>query len=108
MIIAVSLLLISNQVFAGNADCGEVLITKLFVQADRQDNSSHANKLLLGFESSGCSSVVYLENTDDAYPGILSMALTAYTTQQRIRVVADDNPELLAAGAMRIQWLNFQ
>lgn len=101
-------LFLSIPIYAGNKDCGVVALKRVYVQADRVDGSTHGNKMLVSFSSSSCPNVTlaYLENTDDAYSGMLTMALTAYTTGKKIRVYIDDSKD--ASGAKRIQWLNFQ
>jgi len=101
-------LLICSPLYAANKDCGVVSLTKVYVQADRIDGSTHGNKMLVGFNSSLCSGITlaYLENNDEAFSGMLSMALAAYTTGKKIRVFVDDAAD--ASGAKRIQWLNFQ
>ena len=101
-------LLMCSPLYAANKDCGVVLLTKVYVQADRIDGSTHGNKMLVGFNSNACAGVTlaYLENDDEAFSGMLSMALAAYATGKKIRVVIDDASD--ASGAKRIQWLNFQ
>ena len=102
------LLLISSPLYAANKDCGVVSLTRVYVQSDRPDGSPHGNKMLVNFQSASCPdiTVAYLENNDDAYSGMLTIALTAYTTGKKIRVFVDDAKD--AAGAKRLQWLNFQ
>ncbi|CCN49267.1 conserved hypothetical protein [Vibrio nigripulchritudo MADA3029] len=99
---------LSMPTYAGNKDCGVVALKTVYVQADRVDGSTHGNKMLVGFSSSSCPNIklAYLENTDDAYSGMLSIALTAYTSGKKIRVFVDDSKD--ASGAKRLQWLNFQ
>ena len=101
-------LLISSPIYAANKDCGVVLLTKVYVQADRIDGSTHGNKMLVGFNSPSCVGITlaYLENDHDAFAGMLSMALTAYTTGKKIRVYIDDASD--SSGAKRLQILNFQ
>lgn len=105
-LLSLSMLSLANTVL----DCGFVYIKNFYVQADRSDGSPHNNILLLGgFESGACQDVYgYLENEDEAYDSIFAMALTAYTTKTKIRIVLDPNPNLARAGAKRIQWLHFQ
>jgi len=101
-------LLFSSPLYAANKDCGLVTLTKVYVQADRIDGSTHGNKMLVGFNSPSCVGITlaYLENSDEAFSGMLSIALTAYTTGTKIRVYIDDESD--ASGAKRLQWLNFQ
>jgi len=101
-------MLSSSPLYAANKDCGVVSLTRVYVQADRIDGSTHGNKMLVGFNSPLCVGITlaYLENSDEAFSGMLSMALTAYTTGRKIRVFIDDASD--ASGAKRLQWLNFQ
>lgn len=101
-------LLNCSPLYAANKDCGVVSLTRVYVQADRVDGSTHGNKMLIGFNSPSCVGITlaYLENSDEAFSGMLSMALTAYTTGIKVRVFIDDSAD--ATGAKRLQWLNFQ
>ncbi|MDX1303028.1 hypothetical protein [Photobacterium sp.] len=47
----------------------------------------------------------YLGNNDEAYQGVLSMALTAYTAGRKLRVVV--NYGVITAAGRRIEWINF-
>ncbi|AIW18592.1 hypothetical protein F0267_28435 [Vibrio coralliilyticus] len=100
--------ILSTPIYAGNKSCGIVSLTQVYVQADRVDGSTHGNKMLIGFNSSSCPNVqlAYLENTDDAYSGMLSIALAAYTSGKSVHVMVDDSKD--ASGAKRIQWLAFR
>ena len=72
---------ITNQCFADLISCGPREIIELYVQADRDDNYPHENKLVIVFDGS-CNgkSQAYIENTHPAYSGLLSTALMAFST----------------------------
>lgn len=81
----------------------------LYVQADRNDNSFHANKLLIimGDEKKPeCNdfTFAYIENTHDAYDGILSLTLAAKLSGSKLRIQVENTP--IEAGARRIAWVN--
>lgn len=101
-------LFVCSPLYAANKDCGVVSLTRVYVQADRVDGSPHGNKMLVGFSSPACSgvSLAYLEISDEAFSGMLAMALSAYVSGKKIRVFIDDESD--SAGAKRIQWLNYQ
>ncbi|KDM90390.1 hypothetical protein [Photobacterium galatheae] len=95
---------------AETIDCGEVALKTVYVQADREDGSFHANKMLLlmgAGKNAACSDITfaYLENNDDAYDSTLSMAISAYMAGKKLRVVVEDAPA--QADAKRIAWVNF-
>jgi hypothetical protein len=100
----------STSAFSGAIDCGHSILKTVYVQGDRSDGSFHNNKLLIimGDEkNSACSDInfAYLENTDDAYDGVLSMAMAAFVAGKRLRVVVNDGP--IQERARRIEWVNF-
>ena len=97
-----------TSAFAELIDCGTVDIKHVYVQSDR-DGSDHANKLLITFtngKNSECNGFThaYLENTDDAYNGTLSMAIAAYMAGKPLRIVVDGS--LAISNARRIAWIN--
>ena len=101
-------LLLSMSAYAKNRDCGVVFLSSVSVQADRLDGSTHGNKMLIGFKSQACRSIkwAYLENSDEAYDGMLSIAMTAYLHKRRLAVFVDESKD--ASGAKRIQRLTLQ
>lgn len=106
----VFLMVLSASSFAGIIDCGPATVSKLYVQGDRSDGSFHANKLIIIMgqdKKSQCSdfTFAYLENNDEAYQGILSMAITAFTAGKKLRVVVNDGA--IQDKSRRIEWVNF-
>lgn len=102
-------LFISFGAMAGTINCGHVTLKTVYVQGDR-DGGFHANKMLiiLGDDKlSVCSnfSFAYLENTDAAYDGTLSMAMAAYLSGKKLRIQVENSP--IQADARRIAWVNF-
>ena len=100
---------ISFCAYSGTINCGVATLTTVYVQGDR-DGGFHANKMLLILGSdklSECNDITfaYLENTDAAYNGTLSMAMAAYLSGKKLRVQVEDGP--IQAGARRIAWVNF-
>lgn len=98
-------MIFSSTVYAGRIDCGYVKVQKLYVQSDRTDGGGHNNKLLVQLAVNGCPSFGYVENDAPAYTGILSMLLAAKMSDQSIRVVVNDGPQI--SGASKIEWVNF-
>ncbi len=106
LFVLVMLSVASSASFSADKLCGPLLLNKVYVQADRISGSAHANKLLLSFEGCDGVSLAYLENTDEAYDGVLSLALAAYISKQAVRILMDDSAD--ASGAKRIQYINLQ
>ncbi len=110
-IIFILLLIISPYIkAAGTINCGAATIKTIYVQGDRGDGGFHANKMLIILGSdklAACNdfTFAYLENTDDAYSGTLSMAMAAYMNGKKLRVQVEDMPA--NNSAKRIAWINF-
>ncbi len=104
-------LILPNIVFADLLDCGETTIHKLYVHGTRSDGSVHQNSalILLGDDkSSACQNVkvAYIKNTESAYSGILSMAMAAYTTTGKLRIVVEGAQK--SGTSFQIAYVNFQ
>lgn len=101
--------LLSSASYAAEfIDCGEATIQRVYVQADRQDNSSHQSSLLIQLgadKSEACNSVEFgqLKNTDLAYDGVLSMALAAFYGGHKLRVVLNSTH---SGTTYPIAWVN--
>jgi hypothetical protein len=93
---------------AEHLDCGVVTIEQVYVQASREDNSHHQNSVLviLGNDKQAvCEDVTFaqVKNTDAAYDGILAIALAAYMSNTKLRVVVNANGY---SGTYPIEWVN--
>jgi hypothetical protein len=85
----------SSSAIAALIDCGSLSIDKLIVQADRSNGSSFANKVVVKMgadKHANCAAITYayLENTDEAYSGILSTLLAARVAERPVRITVDD------------------
>ncbi|ABD79719.1 hypothetical protein [Saccharophagus degradans] len=90
-------------------DCGLVTVDKVYVQASREDGGTHQNSLLIipgNEKSAACENVTFaqLKNTEPAYDGVLSMALVAYTSGTKLRLVVNATG---SGNTYQIEWVNF-
>lgn len=104
------LMVSTNVSAAGTINCGMATIKNLYVQGDRGDGNFHANKMLIvlgddKLEACNDFTFAYLENTDEAYSGTLSMTMAAYMSGKKIRVQIEDSAAINSA--KRIAWVNF-
>jgi hypothetical protein len=109
--LAFFVIIFSVNVQAGYIDCGKTTLKTVYVQADRSDNSFHGNKLLIIMgddKNEACTNITfaYLENDDDAYNSVLSMAMSAFMAGKKLRVVVSEGAEDSPSNK-RIEWVNF-
>lgn len=103
------LLLPTVSLASGVIDCGVATVSSVYSQADRNDGSFHANKLLIIIGSDKKAefndfTFAYLENTDEAFSSVFAMALASHMAGKKLRVVVEDQPA--QSNAKRISWVN--
>lgn len=108
-LLVVFMVVFSSFANAEYLDCGEVTIEKLYVQGPREDGYRHQNSALIYLgsdKSQECENVQFaqIKNSEQAYSGILSMALAAYASKTKIRVVVNATG---AGTTYQIEWVNF-
>ena len=98
------LVLISNSAIAKLLNCGSQELDQVMVQADRDDNYSHANSLVIRLKNSSCNErqYIYLRSNHPAYSGMLAIALAAKSANKNLIVIVNTSKVLDSATEISI------
>lgn len=110
-LLLIVLILSSAHSFSEVVNCGSADIRRLAVHGDREGAHDHENKLLIELEKDSLlyrcdgKSYAYLDNTNPAYSGVLSILLAAQAQGKKVEVWI--NSTVIAGGnAAEIAWVN--
>lgn len=98
------LALISTSIFADSLDCGVRELEQVMIQGDRDDGHIHANSLVIKLGDSTCNQrqYLYLKSNHPAYSGMVSIALAAKSSNQKLRVIVNTSQNLGSASQISI------
>ena len=91
-------------------NCGYADVDRLIVQGDREGTHGHENTLLASLKKDGvdvmCSgkNYIYIENTDPAYQGMLSVLLAAQMSGKQVNVFVNTT-EITGGNAVEIAFI---
>lgn len=113
LFLAMFIMLFAKGAFAEIVNCGQVSFSVISIQGDREGTNGHENKLILELSKNDnifrCAgkAYVYLENTDQAFDGILAAVLAANAQNVELEVWVNSS-NVVAGNASEIAWVSFK
>jgi len=102
----ISVLILSPSMAHAVLECGQVSVTGITVQADRENNSPWANTMRVVVNSGTCQGVTYayLRNDHPAYSSVLSVLLAAQATGEKVSIFVKESGGI-GSNSKEIEWI---